>query len=164
MKICNKCGIEKPLSEYHWNNKKNIPYSQCKACKNSQRRKYRHGDTKEGALKLRLQQARHRSSSTGKLFDLTLQDLLDLWDNQDGCCALTGTPMEYVTQAIDPKRKLHTNSVSLDRIDSYKGYVKGNIQLVIAKANLAKGPMTSEEFLSFCNAVVRKNNDKETKR
>jgi len=39
-KVCKKCGIEKPLSEYHFEKGRNKYRAQCKDCRNATRRKY----------------------------------------------------------------------------------------------------------------------------
>ena len=39
MKVCKKCGIEKPLSEYHFEKDTNKYRAQCKDCRNAIRRK-----------------------------------------------------------------------------------------------------------------------------
>lgn len=46
-------------------------------------------------------------------------------------------------------------SCSIDRIDSDKGYVPGNIQLVTARTNLAKGNMNNKEFIQYCKKVAK---------
>jgi hypothetical protein len=45
---------------------------------------------------------------------------------------------------------------SLDRIDSSKGYVNGNIQFVSYMAQIAKNEFSDGELRSFCEAVVTK--------
>jgi hypothetical protein len=47
--------------------------------------------------------------------------------------------------------------VSPDRIDSTKGYVKGNIQLVLASVNTFKMDMTQSEFVDLCKAIAKNN-------
>jgi hypothetical protein len=49
------------------------------------------------------------------------------------------------------------NSCSIDRINSDLGYVPGNIQLVTAKTNMAKGNMNNKEFIQFCKKVANFN-------
>ena len=44
---------------------------------------------------------------------------------------------------------------SLDRIDSSKGYVKGNVQFVSYMANCAKNEFTSAKLKHFCESMVK---------
>ena len=44
-------------------------------------------------------------------------------------------------------------SVSLDRIDNNKGYVKGNITLVTRFENMGRGNMEFEPFMEFCESL-----------
>jgi hypothetical protein len=53
-----------------------------------------------------------------------------LWEKQKGLCALTGIPMTYKFY----EGRVNTN-LSVDRIDSAKGYSKDNVQLVCMAAN-----------------------------
>jgi hypothetical protein len=43
--------------------------------------------------------------------------------------------------------------VSLDRIDSDVGYLKGNVRFIILIANLCKQSWTDEGVIRFCNMV-----------
>jgi hypothetical protein len=43
---------------------------------------------------------------------------------------------------------------SLDRIDSTKGYLKGNVRFVTAMANICKGAFPDEDVVAFCKAVA----------
>ena len=74
-------------------------------------------------------------------FDLTCQDLQDVWDAQGGLCAYTGRPMDKDTW-------------SPERFDNEKGYVKGNIKLTLLDVNLMKRDHTYEEFVKLCKLVV----------
>ena len=60
-----------------------------------------------------------------------------------------GMKNAFSTRASNPL------SCSIDRIDSSKGYVKGNIQLVTAKTNVAKGNMSNDEFTNYCKKVAK---------
>jgi len=44
-------------------------------------------------------------------------------------------------------------TVSLDRIDNNKGYVKGNITLVTRFENMGRGNMEFEPFMEFCESL-----------
>lgn len=43
---------------------------------------------------------------------------------------------------------------SLDRIDSSKGYIEGNVQWVTYQANLSKHVMTMKQLYEFCRKVL----------
>jgi len=100
----------------------------------------------ESRLKYLVTKARNRKN---KEFNITLSDLLDLWDEQQGLCAYTKLPLQFEANKFD--------LVSLDRIDSSKGYVVGNIQLVCAAVNLMKMAMTEAQFISLCHLVSQNN-------
>lgn len=80
-----------------------------------------------------------------KELDIDRDHLIELWKNQNGICALTGVRM--TTKYNCPF------SASADRIDSSKGYVPGNIQLVSKAAQLGKGNLTDKEFRRWLKAV-----------
>ena len=92
---------------------------------------------------------------------VTLDYLYEVGESQDWKDPFTGETLEFTrggnwgmqnnmgTGASNPL------SCSIDRIDSEIGYVKGNIQLVTARTNLAKGNMTNEEFRDYCKMVAQ---------
>lgn len=47
-------------------------------------------------------------------------------------------------------------SPSLDRIDTARGYVPGNVEVISYAANRAKGALTIEELVVFAQNVLRK--------
>lgn len=77
-------------------------------------------------------------------------DLLErLYNYQKGLCSLTGIPMTYITG----KGKIPTN-ISIDRIDSNKGYEINNIRLVCRHANCMKMELTDEQLIWWCNRII----------
>jgi hypothetical protein len=80
--------------------------------------------------------------------NLTLEYLKELWELQNGTCPLTGWML-----SLD--RSAKPNQASLDRIDSNKGYIQGNVRYVALIANLCKWSFTDEQVIHFCNSVVK---------
>lgn len=72
--------------------------------------------------------------------------LFDLWTNQNGLCIYSGLPLSVEVN--------HPHTVSLDRIDSKIGYVRGNLQLVSASVNRMKQEFSEEFFLDLCGKIT----------
>ena len=91
------------------------------------------------------------------MFDcnITAEDIFQMYDDQDGKCAITGFDMT-LGSSDDLTEKQY--AASPDRIDNERGYTTDNVWLVTARANSLKSDMTIEELLEWCTAVV-KNHD-----
>jgi hypothetical protein len=48
------------------------------------------------------------------------------------------------------------NTASLDRIDSSRGYIEGNVQWVHKMANMCKQHYSQKRFIDMCIAVSNK--------
>lgn len=84
--------------------------------------------------------------------------LKSLWLKQNGICPYTGWKLILPTNVSGWINGLQKESASLDRIDSSKGYVDGNVQFVSVMANWAKNNRTDKELIEFCKAVAKKHN------
>lgn len=82
---------------------------------------------------------------------ITIQDAWDLYQKQDGKCALTGWPLVLY---VNGRSTSSDTDASLDRIDSSKGYILDNIQWVHKHINQAKNDLIEYDFIDMCKAVV----------
>lgn len=73
-----------------------------------------------------------------------------LYDEQSGRCALTGFEMTHL--AGHGRQPLN---VSIDRIDSARGYTRDNVQLVCWRANSLKSDASLNDLYAWCSAIVR---------
>lgn len=80
--------------------------------------------------------ARARSRSHGYEFDITEEDFII-----PSHCPLLGIPM-----VVNKKGSTKEDSFSLDRIDSSRGYVKGNVWVISMLANSMKSSASFEQF------------------
>jgi hypothetical protein len=86
-------------------------------------------------------------------FDITIEDLWELFLRQDKKCALSGLEIKFSKVRKDSSGK----TISLDRIDSSKGYTKDNIQFVHKHINIMKNNFDQDYFISLCNNIVNHN-------
>lgn len=94
----------------------------------------------------------HCKQSHGKkTFDVTLEDLKDVWNKQHGKCVYSNVDLKLPTDEFT-KIPL-TKRASLDRIDSSKGYTKDNIQFVSSCINLMKNTMSDLETKRFLKEI-----------
>jgi hypothetical protein len=92
--------------------------------------------------------------------DINLSYLKNLLEKQNRKCALTNVDLfipKTSTSSAKGGRPAGRISmiVSVDRIDSSKGYIPGNIQMVTAQVNFGKSDFTQEEFDEMCRARVK---------
>lgn len=91
-----------------------------------------------------------------KKVDISLQDIKSQWEAQQGVCLLTGWKMQLMENTSPSKQlPLTPDRASLDRIDSRKGYEKGNIRFVAYMAQCAKNVFDDKDLTNFCEAVVQ---------
>lgn len=115
-----------------------------------QKQKYR--GTLEGCLREKLGQAKNRASRRGEYFDLTLEQLMLIWNEQAGRCALTDIEMTW-----GPGGRRST-SISLDRIDSNGFYTKGNVRFLCDIVNRMKLDNTDEALKEWCRRILTEGN------
>jgi len=130
---CNVCGDVKPLEEFCVFPKgARGRYPQCNECrkpiskKQWQQKSYR---------KKIFDRCKTRATKKGLAFNLTLEDIPEI----PTLCPVLLIPMQVP---------------SLDRIDSKKGYVKGNIRIISNRANILKNNATVEELTLVLKDLV----------
>jgi len=144
VKSCPDCGVEqsygrkdhyKQAVEGNW---------RCKACSNRDnnfRGKYELIPITWFNTKMR------GGISRGFVWELTIQDVWEMYLMQEGKCALSGMPISWSEQGL-------TATVSIDRIDNSEGYLKGNAQLLHKDINMMKHALDQEYFVELCKKVA----------
>jgi hypothetical protein len=87
------------------------------------------------------------SINSGKEWTLEFGDLV--WPTH---CPILGIELDYFSE------KRSDQSVSFDRIDSTKGYVKGNVQIISFRANRIKNDSTVEELHKIASYMMKLSN------
>lgn len=92
--------------------------------------------------------ANHRHRNRKIEFDVTVEYAWELFLKQGRKCALSSIPL------IMNKTYGAGHTASLDRIDSQKGYVEGNVQWVHKDINLMKNVLNQSHFIDLCRRVT----------
>lgn len=95
------------------------------------------------------------------LFDITKNDVLKLYDLQDGLCALTYQKMTHNAvndRTLESTHIMNPLNISIDRIDSSKGYTVDNIRLVAADVNRIRLDINDTNLQVICRDIVRHTN------
>lgn len=136
-KVKCKCGTEEIRDAAHLTSGKT---SSCKSC---------------AALKLPFEQSylrkiKKRAKSSGLEFNLTLEYITSIFNGE---CKLSGLPIQFGKHW---KLKLSDQTASLDRIDSKKGYIIGNVQWVHKDINMMKWSFDQEYFIILCKKIAER--------
>lgn len=142
--------------------KKDSLHSSCKKCGTNSVKKWIDKDINNFIKRVFLN-CRNNCIKRNKIleFNITEQNIMDLYNRQDGRCAYTNEKLTRIcyTKVADNK-KINDYNISVDRIDSRKGYTVNNIQLVGAVINIMKNDMSDAEFQIMVEMIVFGNEHK----
>lgn len=103
--------------------------------RSEQTKKYRDKIKRTKPEMIMLRSSRHRAKKRGFEFNLEITDIII-----PDMCSVLDIPLFFTTGEIT------NNTPSIDRIDSSKGYTKGNIRIISSRANTIKNNATIEEI------------------
>lgn len=86
-------------------------------------------------------------------FKITIEYAWNLFKKQQARCAISGIEINLNRSSTSK----YTGTASLDRIDSSKGYIKGNVQWVHKDINKMKNSYDQSYFIEMCKLIANKN-------
>jgi ligand-binding sensor domain-containing protein len=101
----------------------------------------------EFPLRLLLSSVKSGAKKRNLIIDVDNEYILNLWREQKGLCYYTNIPMKYIARNKNPFQ------VSIDRIDSSIGYIKGNVVLCCQAINYMKNDYSLTNFNEFFDAL-----------
>jgi hypothetical protein len=141
-KRCRDCKILKPLGSFHKMKQCTFGVSNvCKVCRQIQTQK--HWVNKPYKKKM-YDRAKTRSTALGREFTITMDDF-DIPEE----CPVFKRPFEYTPGSPWVP--------SIDRIDSSKGYVPGNVTVMSWRANALKNDITMYEAIMLAEYMKATN-------
>lgn len=160
---CCACGktYEIRTSEYNRKRKLKTKFYCSLSCSGTQPRKNPWRDSEENKAHLAaicsnrrdeysdFRELLKRCKARSRELDITLEYLKEVWDAQGGICPYLKQPL-VLPQTDNSHDRSNPNLIaSIDRIDSSKGYVKGNIQFISMTLNFAKNKYDEEVLLNL---------------
>jgi len=143
-KVCKKCNQSLNLNKFSLIEKWNVNSGTkdiCKKCSTKIRQIEKlNRDWKVDAAKLLYKNIKSRCKRTGREFSIELEDIII-----PEKCPVFG----FELKREDKRTWMYAPSV--DRIDSSKGYIKGNVTVVSRRANILKRDATVEELELLLN-------------
>lgn len=176
-KRCIRCGEIKPITEFYFRSDRPGKFKpECKPCYyiSEKKSKSAHPETRAAYYRNnpeKLRQARRATyqnirkdfrrcmtksldvrrrqcAKKGIPFSIVADDVTNLFNAQNGLCALTNRPLSWGGEGWE------RDTLSIDRLKAEKGYVPGNLRLVTYQANRARGEHSDEELFALCEAVL----------
>ena len=130
-KKCSKCDKEKSLKEFYKDKTRKGGFSY--ECKNCTIRRQKESNKKYPERHL-LNVAKSRAKKYGIPFNITVEDIVI-----SKVCPVFKKPFIY-------GKRWHSFSISLDRIDNTKGYIKRNVVVISRRANTLKSNASKKEL------------------
>lgn len=100
-------------------------------------------------LQYLLWQSKSKRIAQGYEYTLTIDEVLDVYNKQQGLCAVSGVKMTH----LKGQGHLHKN-MSIDRIDNNKGYTQDNVHIVCYYINMMRRTMNLDEFKDVCKEIA----------
>lgn len=91
----------------------------------------------------------HHAKIRNLEISITIEYVWNLFIKQNRKCALSGLDLNFAAFGHAEQ------TASLDRIDSIKGYIEGNVQWVHKDINIMKMDMNEYQFIKMCDLISR---------
>lgn len=154
LRRCAICQIVYPQTReffHHKIKRANTFRSNCKKCipayiQKGYNKRYGGEMTLEKMVEFKRRTTAKRCQKLNRQCTITLPELLEIYKSQNGVCFYTHKPMVFHNKDDD--------SLSIDRLDSSKGYTKDNVVLCRWIINRVKNDLSKEDFIGTCKLIA----------
>jgi hypothetical protein len=152
---CTKCGETKEKDQFYYHRQRKYYIPNCKQCAGKEQLEYaktKRTDlnfitmSRAAEIRYRCKKNHHNREVSSNLKNLLRQQ----WEIQGGFCYYSGLPM-----VLSNEYHTNPNVMTVDRIDSSKGYVEGNVVLCCSIINRMKQNLTLQELKELCAKILQ---------
>lgn len=162
--VCRYCRNDQRRLHYHINEKNDSnkikknrdrmsKWRKDNPDKHKETKKHWRDNTERGYWAKKISSIKANCRNSGRSCEIVVDDLVRLYKDQNGLCALSGRKM-----TICNNRNL--DSLSVDRMDSTAGYTKNNIRLICWQVNSARMFGSDDQLFIMCKEILKFNNIK----
>lgn len=151
--ICSKCGKEKPITEFQYGRvgtPKEYRFSYCNECRKKQVYDNLNSDFNK-FFHDKYNRWKRSAISKNCIFNITEEELLEIYNKQNGKCFYSGREMEWGTN-----KGIKTYGISIDKVIPSKGYIKSNVVLCTTKMNTVKNNLSLSDIKEFMPPLYEK--------
>lgn len=130
-----------------------IDYNNLPKDKKNQKLSQQKNWAKNNLIKVRVLAAKHRALRKNIEFDIDVDFIHSLLKKQNGLCKYSGVLLDIDNTNGDNDNRININTLSIDRVDSSKGYTKDNVVLVTAIVNSMKNDLSENEFIKIIKKI-----------
>ena len=148
-KLCSECGEPQDYLRRNYAIQSFLLGKTCKKCSNRKTENCHRGFIGEIRTSW-FQKFESSARLRGLEFSITAKYIQKLWEEKDKKCALSGLPLDWQGVSNDI-------TASIDRIDSSKGYIEDNVQVIHKHVNMMKQSYGNDYFIALCRSIARHN-------
>lgn len=158
-KLCNHCKKEKPISAFYKQidkrgHKLRYHHNICRECKKQRQKNYYINNPNKVYRDYKEYQKNYYKTIKGKFYDYRKKSKYRGW-------SFTFTFSQFQKLLNLPCHYCGSfKNIGLDRVDSAKGYIKGNTLPCCSICNIAKNDMPYLAFILHCRRIVECQNEK----
>lgn len=156
--VCNSCHERKRITEFYYHKSRKHYATRCKICSNIYSTKFQQSGYRKKSLKYIFYQRAYGIAGRRKYKKIKCMKrkqlelyLRSLWKKQEGKCYYTNHKMKLFGYHKS------NYAMTVDRLNSKKGYVRGNIVLCLSIVNRMKQNLSYKELLQWCKLLLREN-------
>lgn len=153
-RTCIDCGETKPVADFE-STPRGIRRV-CAPCIGAKRAK-KASSSPESYLNVLNTQLRSQRAKQGVQYDLTTEDVVALWHEQGGRCAISGVIMTHQRDGAYGDGRKRDFNASIDRISSNGPYIRKNVQLVANRVNTMKHTLGDDMFMWWIKTIYAHN-------